>query len=163
MAILLFCCIAVFVFIKSQIHLVKSNDRESSDYSIIETDNVNLSTIEEIAEYAKIKTADKLSFAQQNDIANNKANCVGYAKVAASLCNRLFKYNKIDAHAKAVVGYYYLGNINIHNVVTQCFSNQQIINFIKDHDYVEIINSSGEVVYSFDPSIYDLTKLNFHE
>ena len=42
-------------------------------------------------------------------------------------------------------------------------SDRQIINFIKDHDYVEIVDSSGEVVYSFDPSIYDLTYLDFHD
>ena len=103
------------------------------------------------------------TFAQHNDVVNGKANCVGYAQYAASLCNKIFLSNNIDAEAKAVVGCYYFGYINLHNVVTKFVSNNQIKNFIKDHDYVEIVDNSGKVVYSFDPSIYDLTYLTFHE
>jgi hypothetical protein len=150
--------------IKSQIRLVKLSDRTEQLYSTdIDCGDIHLSSVKDIAEYSKKKTAEKLSFAKHNDISSGQANCVGYAQYAADLCNKLFKCNNINAKAKPVVGCYYFRNTNIHEAVVKLFSNQQIINFIKDHDYVEIVNSSGEVVYSFDPSIYDLTYLNFHE
>lgn len=156
--------IATLIIIKSQIHLVKIKDRARQPYSIsMNYNNRHFTSVEDVAEYAKKETARKLSFAQRNDISNNKANCVGYAQYAASLCNKIFLSNNIDAEAKAVVGCYYFGYINLHNVVTKFVSNNQIKDFIKDHDYVQIINQSEDVIYSFDPSIYDLTYLNFHE
>ena len=156
--------LVICLVLKTQIRLVKLRDRAEKTYPTnIDCDDNTLSSIEDIAEYSKKATAEMLTFAQHNDIPNGKANCVGYAQYAAALCNKLFKRNNIDAKAKPVVGYYYFRNTNIHQVATKLLSNQQIINFIKDHDYVEIVNSVNEVVYSFDPSIYDLTYLDFHE
>ena len=163
-AIIISITFLICFIIKTQIRLVKLRDRPEQLYSInIDCSDIHLLSIEDIAEYSKKETADKLSFDRNNDIVNSKANCVGYAQYAAALCNELFRCNNIDASAKPVVGCYYLRNINLHEVVVKILSNQQIINFIKDHDYVEIVNSSGKVEYSFDPSIYDLTYLNFHE
>lgn len=159
--------LVVFVIcfaIKTQIKLVKLNDRAVQPYSVnIDCNDIRLPSIEDIAVYAKKETADALSFSKQNDVSNGKANCVGYAQYAATLCNKLFKCNHINAKAKPVVGCYHLGNTNIHEVAIKLLSDPKIINFIKDHDYVEIVDSLGEVVYSFDPSIYDLTYLDFHE
>lgn len=163
-AIIISITFLICFIIKTQIRLVKLRDRPEQLYSInIDCSDIHLLSIEDIAEYSKKKTADKFSFAKHNDISSGQANCVGYAQYAAALCNKLFKCNNINAKAKPVVGCYYFRNTNIHEAVVKLFSNQQIINFIKDHDYVEIVNSSGKVEYSFDTSIYDLTYLNFHE
>ena len=150
--------------IKSQMRLVKLNNRTTPHYSIyVDCNLMQFQTIEDIAVYAKKKTAADLSFSWHNDIVNGKANCVGYAQYAAVICNELFKRNNIKAKAKPVVGCYYFRNTNIHNLITKFIDNQQINNFIKDHDYVEIVDSESNVVYSFDPSIYDLTWLDFEE
>lgn len=150
--------------IKTQIRLVKLSDRTLQHCPInSEYCNIQLSSIKDIAEYSKKKTAEMFTFAQHNDVVNGKANCVGYAQYAASLCNKLLIYNNIKANAKPVVGCYYLRSINLNKYATIIANDVQIKNFIKDHDYVEIVDNSGKVVYSFDPSIYDLTYLTFHE
>ena len=53
--------------------------------------------------------------------------------------------------------------IKVHEILIKMLSDQQMINFIKDHDYVEVVDASGRVAYSFDPSVYDLTWLDFSE
>ena len=159
---LLTICVVAIV-IKSQIRLVKLSDRAASP-CLVEIDDVGgLTSIKDIAEYAKQKAADDLEFDRHNDIANHKANCVGYAQYAATVCNKIFKQNDVKATAKPVVGCYYLWGINIHDALIKMLSDKQMINFIKDHDYVEIVDASGKVVCSFDPSVYDLTWLDFSE
>lgn len=159
-----FICFAIGYAIKSQIRLVKSHDRTIQPCVVDNyIDSTRLYTIEDVAEYAKKTTSANLTFGWHNEIYNGKANCVGYAQLAAVICNELFKRNNIKAKAKPVVGCYYYSNTNIHNLTTKFIDNQRIINFIKDHDYVEIVDSESNVVYSFDPSIYDLTWLDFEE
>ena len=155
------CVIAIII--KSQIRLVKLSDHAVSPCTVDIGDVGGLTSVKDIAEYAKRKAADDLEFSRHNDIANRKANCVGYAQYAAAVCNKIFKQNNVKANAKPVVGCYHLWGVNIHEILIKMLSDQQTINFIKDHDYVEVVDASGEVVYSFDPSVYDLTWLDFSE
>lgn len=154
------------IYLKSQIHLKKAWDRPITHCNIKDLDqcddfyNVDLETILELAQK---KTAKDLSYSMKNDIDNSKANCVGYAQYAATICNYAFKQNKINAKAKPVVGFYYLGGINLHNLLTKYLSDNKIVNFVKNHDYVEILDSTDKVIHSFDPCLYDYTWLDFSE
>lgn len=161
--LVLFIISVVAIIIKSQIRLVKLSDRAVSPCTVDIGDVGGFTSVKDIAEYAKRKAADDLEFSRHNDIANRKANCVGYAQYAAAICNKIFKQNNVKATAKPVVGCYYLLGVNIHEILLKMLSDQQTINFIKDHDYVEVVDASGKVVCSFDPSVYDLTLLDFSE
>lgn len=160
--ILLIICV-IAILIKSQIRLVKLSDRAVSPCAVEINDVGGLTSVKDVAEYAKRKAADDLEFSRHNDIANRKANCGGYAQYAAAVCNKIFRQNNVKATAKPVVGCYHLLGVNIHEILIKMLSDKQMINFIKDHDYVEVVDASGEVVYSFDPSVYDLTWLDFSE
>ena len=109
--IILFMTFLICWSIKTQIRLVKLSDRTLQHCPInSEYCNIQLSSIKDIAKYSQKKTAEMFTFAQHNDVVNGKANCVGYAQYAASLCNKLLIYNNIKANAKPVVGCYYLSS-----------------------------------------------------
>ena len=71
--ILLIICV-IAILIKSQIRLVKLSDRAVSPCAVEINDVGGLTSVKDIAEYAKRKAADDLEFSRHNDIANRKAN-----------------------------------------------------------------------------------------
>ncbi|MBR5686839.1 MAG: hypothetical protein IKX36_02655 [Prevotella sp.] len=99
-------------------------------------------------------TADLLKFSRQEDLNNHQANCVGYAKICASLCNYAFRVNHINASAKHVRGYVSCLGVNLCSIAA-ALCPESMANFVKDHDFVEI-QTEGRSIY-IDPSIYDLT------
>jgi len=84
--ILLIICV-IAILIKSQIRLVKLSDRAVSPCAVEINDVGGLTSVKDIAEYAKRKAADDLEFSRHNDIANRKANC-------ASMPSTEFRHSK---------------------------------------------------------------------
>ena len=110
--------------------------------------------IEKIIDYSLKLTASQLQFSRYNDIKHNKANCVGYARLCASICNQALATNGIHGYAKPVVGYIESNGINLCNVLKAAAPKDSYKNFVKDHDFVELVTDSK--TYYFDPSIYDV-------
>lgn len=110
--------------------------------------------MEQIIDYSLSLTASKLRFAVKNDIDNGKANCVGYARMCAAICNQALNVNDIEGSAKPVVGYIESNGINWCQVLKAIAPKTSYKNFVKDHDFVEL--TTGSKRYYFDPSIYDV-------
>lgn len=157
---------STLLFVVSQAKLVKSHDRVQQNVEL-NIEEIRMETqgysVEDIIVYACNKTADDLTFTRKNDLRNYKANCVGYAQYSSAIANVAFENNNYHVKAKPVVGCYHFMGINIHKILTTMLPDNSLKSFVKDHDYVEIIDADGEVVISFDPSIYDLTGLHFSE
>ena len=83
-----------------------------------------------------------------------KANCVGYAQLCAGICNQALAGNGIIGQAKPVVGYIESHGINWCKVLKAVAPKDSYKNFVKDHDFVELV--TGSRTYYFDPSIYDV-------
>ena len=103
----------------------------------------------QIIEYSLNLTAEQLRFAKENNIANHKANCVGYARFCSSICNYAFSSNNSVTKARPVVGHIKIFGINIHPLAQ--FLLPHLKNFVADHDYVQCGSKY------FDPSIYDVS------
>ena len=162
-------CVATLLCIK-KIHLVYAYDYPYVHTQVLtkpveeyHVETFNIETVEDLIDESVVQAGVNLRFSEKNDIENGKANCVGYAEYAANIFNDIAKQKGFSERAIPVVGYYYLGNINMHKLVSRFISEKRTLNFIKDHNYVRVINTSGEVVNSFDPSVWDLTLLSFQE
>lgn len=107
----------------------------------------------ELIEYALNLTAKSLQFAAKNDIEGGSANCVGYARLGAAICNHAFATNGSPSRAKAVVGDVKFWGISVCEVLTMLMPNERWRNFVKDHDFVEI--ETGNSIIYVDPSLYD--------
>ena len=139
--------------------LIKTGDRQKTcKLTQSMKEKVNAETIgmdvEQIIDYSLKLTASRLQFSISNDFSNNKANCVGYARLCASICNQALSANGVNGHAKAVVGYIESNGINWCDVLKSIAPKDSYKNFVKDHDFVELVTDSG--TYYFDPSIYDV-------
>lgn len=110
--------------------------------------------IEQIIGYGLTLTASQLRFSRYNDIDMGRANCVGYAQLCASFCNEALAANGVNGHAKPVVGYIESNGINWCDVLNSVVPKDSYKNFVKDHDFVELVTDSR--IYYFDPSIYDV-------
>lgn len=110
--------------------------------------------VEKIIDYSLKLTASRLQFSIYNDINNGKANCVGYARLCASICNQALTANGIHGKARPVVGYIESNGINLCDVLKAISPKDSYKNFVKDHDFVELVTDSK--TYYFDPSIYDV-------
>ena len=109
----------------------------------------------DIEQFALEMTAKKLQFAERNDIANGKANCVGYARYCATVLNYMFEARRDicpEDSACPVVGYIYWGKVNINDIAKK-LAPEIYKNFVKDHDFVAIDNDDALVYY--DPLFYD--------
>ena len=150
---------AITVMILCSFTLVKTHDRGRtyrlprvlSSQVTRETRGMNEA---EIIDYSLNLTAQLLQFEQKNDIANGKANCVGYALVCAAICNQALRSNGYTCRAKSVVGYVNNCGVNLCNSLGKIMPTKHWQNFVKDHDFVEL--SYGGKTYYFDPSIYDV-------
>lgn len=155
--IFLAACIALFVFMPFK--LIKTGDRQKtyilpqSLKAKVEQDTRGMD-IEQIIDYSLTLTASRLRFSRYNDINLGRANCVGYARLCASICNQTLSANGVNGHAKPVVGYIESNGINWCDVLNSVAPKDSYKNFVKDHDFVELVTESK--TYYFDPSIYDV-------
>ncbi len=139
--------------------LVKTGDRQKtyilpqSLKAKVEQDTRGMD-IEQIINYGLTLTASRLRFSRYNDIDMGKANCVGYARLCSSICNQALSANGVNGQAKPVVGYIETNGINWCDVLKKVAPKNSYKNFVKDHDFVELVTDSK--TYYFDPSIYDV-------
>ncbi len=150
-------CIALCVFLPFD--LVKTDDRQKT-YMLpqslkakVEQDTRGMG-IEQIIDYSLTLTASRLRFTRYNDIDMGKANCVGYARLCSSICNQALAANGFNGQAKPIVGYIETNGINWCDVLKKVAPKNSYKNFVKDHDFVELVTDSK--TYYFDPSIYDV-------
>lgn len=149
--------VATIIIASSFTTLVKVSSVSESKYVIpkeikeeIKNETVGMGIVQ-IAEYCVILTSDMLEFSKINS--DNKANCVGYSKVCVALCKYAYKINNINVKVKHVRGYVDLFNLNLCKILSYIVPNNYK-NFVKDHDFVEIITAEDSIY--LDPSLYDL-------
>lgn len=151
--------VLTFAAMLTSFTLVKTGDRQKtyilpqSLKAKVEQDTRGMD-IEQIIDYGLTLTASRLRFSRYNDIDMGKANCVGYAQLCASICNQALSANGINGQAKPVVGYIESNGINWCDVLKFVAPKDSYKNFVKDHDFVELVTESK--TYYFDPSIYDV-------
>ena len=158
-AIITFLAVSIALFVSMPFNLVKTGYRQKT-YMIpqslkakVEQDTRGMD-IEQIIDFSLMLTASRLRFSRYNDIDLGKANCVGYARLCASICNQALAANGVNGHARPVVGYIESKGINWCDVLKSVALKDSHKNFVKDHDFVELITDSK--TYYFDPSIYDV-------
>ncbi len=150
--------VLTFAAMLTSFTLVKTGDRQKtyilpqSLKAKVEQDTRGMD-IEQIINYGLTLTASRLRFSRYNDIDMGKANCVGYAQLCASICNQALSANGINGQAEPVVGYIESNGINWCDVLNSVAPKESYKNFVKDHDFVELVTESK--TYYFDPSIYD--------
>lgn len=111
-----------------------------------------------IKESLKI-TSNELEFSNKskttnpNELRTNpKTHCVGYASMTNSLINYgLDKLNKNDYQSN-----HWRGKIFILGIEITGWSGNP---FFKDHDYVEITNTSKNMRFRVDPSLYEFSRI----
>lgn len=139
--------------------LIKTGDRQKT-VTLTQSMKVKVDAetkgmdVEQIIDYSLKLTASRLQFSVNNEINNGKANCVGYARMCASICKQALATNGINGQAKPVVGYIESNGINLCDVLKVIAPKDSYKNFVKDHDFVELVTTSKS--YYFDPSIYDV-------
>ncbi|MDE5901596.1 MAG: hypothetical protein K2H21_00080 [Muribaculaceae bacterium] len=153
-----------FVFLYS-LELRKTSDRGWGDYhltadlkQLVIEKTRDLDNPESIIEECCDIATDYLSFTVTNDIANHKANCVGYAQLTSALLNHAFRNKNIPYRAKPVVGTVHSFGVNL-NEVALCILPSLCHPFFKDHDFVEIGTDDGTVY--IDTSLRDLPGRKF--
>jgi len=158
-AVITFLVACIALFVSMSFNLVKTGDRQKT-YMLpqslkakVEQDTHGMD-IEQIIDYSLTLTASRLLFSRYNDIDMGKANCVGYARLCASICNQALSANGVNGQAKPVVGYIESIGINWCDVLKKVAPKNSYKNFVKDHDFVELVTESK--TYYFDPSIYDV-------
>lgn len=102
----------------------------------------------------------QLSFSYRNDVGHGKANCVGYAVLAAEALNRAFRRNSLPYHARPVYGKAYLWGIDLHPLMQAVFPSKYAP-FFRDHDFVEI-DLGDRYVYA-DASMQDVLGYGYIE
>ena len=158
-AVITFLVACIAIFVSMSFNLVKTGDRQKtctltqSLKAKVEQDTRGMD-IEQIIDYSLTLTASRLRFSRYNDIDMGRANCVGYARLCASICNQALSANGVNGHAKPVVGYIESNGINCCDVLKSVVPKDSSKDFVKDHDFVELITDSK--TYYFDPSIYDV-------
>ncbi len=158
-AVIIFIAVSIALLVSMPFNLVKTGDRQKT-YILpqalkakVEQDTRGMD-IEQIIDYGLTLTASQLRFSRYNDIDMGKANCVGYAQLCASICDQAVSANGVNGHAKPVVGYIETKGINWCDVLNSVAPKDSYKNFVKDHDFVELVTESK--TYYFDPSIYDV-------
>ena len=111
---------------------------------------------EQVADLALRMSSETLYFGSENCSndpntlgSSHKAHCVGYAVFHASVCNALLKKYKLDTvwQAQAHIGKIYFLGYNLHTL----FSSP----FLKDHDFVLLLNKKTGKTFALDPSLAD--------
>ena len=163
-------CLVVFVVCLSlafiySLDLRKTSNRGWGDYYLTSSlkeqviaQTKNLDNPKDVVEECCDIATDYLSFAQKNDIAENKANCIGYARLTSALLNHAFRTKSMIYRAKPVVGTVHSFGVNLNNVA-QSILPSSWRPFFKDHDFVEISAGKGRIYV--DTSLRDLTGRKF--
>ena len=128
--------------VKEQIVSPRNYTLSDSIQNVIKESTQGMTEVS-IAKYCVELTSEILDFSEHNNLSNNKANCVGYATVCKSICDYAYKVNNMNITVNHVRGYVTNDyNINLckllRNVVPTKYKN-----FVKDHDFVEIIYDSS--------------------
>ena len=99
----------------------------------------------------------KFSFDQDVLFENkvSKAHCVTYARLCATLCNKMFEEYEIDAEAIPVVGYITINGVNINKLLVSIVPKKYEHYFV-DHDMVEI-RLEGKLLWFIDPTEREFT------
>lgn len=104
-------------------------------------------------------TCDLLDFSfNQDPLFKNKvskAHCVTYARVCATLCNRIYRERGVDAEAVPVVGHITVLGVNANRLL-MLFLPSEYERYVVDHDMVEI-RSGGKAMFYIDPSEIEFT------
>ncbi len=119
----------------------------------IEEECAELEEAEAIIKRCSRIVCDSLQFSYQNDLAEGKANCVGYAQLTAETLNHAFRTKGLPFRAKPVYGRFHLMGNDIHPFIMTLLPSKYK-SFFYDHDYTEI-NLDGEKVF-IDTSLQDL-------
>ena len=114
----------------------------------------SMNDIDEIIRKCNDIVCRKLTFTYKNDLANGKANCVGYAQMSAATLNYAFKLNSLPYKAKHVYGKAYLWGMDLHPIMKSLVPDKYT-SFFNDHDFVEI--DCGDIIIYTDSSIQDLS------
>lgn len=153
-------CVVVLLRFLLSFELMKTANRDGGDYPLstsmkeqIVNDTKGFSE-EEIITYSTKRTAKMLRFTKTNDIEAGKANCVGYAKLCAAICQQGFDANNIKGRAKPVVGDVRRFGFSICKMLKSIVPSSWE-GFVKDHDFVEV-QLPDKTVY-FDACLYDYT------
>lgn len=151
--------ILIIVKVLVSFSLVKTGERQNIYIASISlktkvSEDTKGMDVEQIIDYSLTLTASRLQFSYHNDLDNCLANCIGYAQLCAAICNQAFASNGIDGQARPVVGYIKSLGINWCDVFKAIAPKSSYRNFVKDHDFVEVVTDSK--AYIFDPSIYDV-------
>jgi len=150
--------LSLFLTLLFGFKLVKTKGRNDGDYHLSEEmkrtirKDTNDLDYRQIIRYSLRLTGKRLEFSLKNDLAHNKANCIGYAQVCSSICNYAYSVNGIALRTKPVVGYVTLYGINLCPLLQAVVPNRYN-GFVKDHDFVELV--LDDRVLLFDASLYD--------
>lgn len=151
--------IIVFALLNSRFDLKKTNNRQYNPVPLskelkerIKNDIVTMDDASSIVRYSCSLTAELLEFSKHNDIPNGKANCVGYAQLSSTICNYAFSIFDGDdksiksCKAHPVVGTVHYFHINL-NKLSQIVLPHKYRPFFKDHDFMEVDFSGGDVIF----------------
>lgn len=120
----------------------------------IREDTKGCKSAEDVADYSIGKTTEMLRFSTVNDVDAGKANCIGYARLCASIYNYAVQCNGMSGNAKPVTGTVRLLGLDMCKLLRLIASTPGIAGFVKDHDFVEF--HAGEEHFYADPSLKDL-------
>ena len=149
---------AIPIFVFHGFGLVKLHDRSiclrplSNEIKECVNNECNDTDPEKCAKYGMKLTCKLFKFTKKNDIANGKANCVGYAQLCSEICNYAMSHNGISYRTKPVVGYVTFYGIDLCKILKTIVPNKYK-NFVKDHDFVEM--DLGDKYMYFDASLFD--------
>ena len=149
-----------YVFI-TPLKLVKTADRHYPEYPLskelkerIKSETKGRYDISAV-EYSLSLTANLLDFSAQNDIENGAANCIGYTRLCAAICNYALQIHGYKERVTPVVGYIEWHGINLCDIA-QTIVPKKYRGFFKDHDFIELGYFKDEYIY-VDPTIFDMT------
>lgn len=125
--------------------------------SEIRSDIQTINGVEELSDYACMKTGAFLSFSKVNNIPSGKANCIGYSQLMASISNYCFQQKGIPLKVRPVVGEVHWYGCNLHKI-TNTIMPKGWKAFFSDHDFVEI-NEGKRKIY-IDPCLNDVIGWN---
>ena len=122
-------------------------------------DNVKAKDVASISRACAKVTCKLLSYSINQDVLFenrvSKAHCVTYARLCATLCNKMFEEYGIDAEAIPVVGYITINGVNINKLLVSIVPKNYEHYFV-DHDMVEI-RVGGERLWFIDPTEREFT------
>lgn len=158
--------IALLVAVVYNVRLEKIDDRREFQESYLTEEMKSMvrakingvADSESIIRIAEEIACKYLRFVYRNDLANGRANCVGYAQLTSELINYAFQIKSLPYKAKPVYGKAYIWGLDLHPIF-QCMVPKKYKSFFKDHDFVEVL--VGDSVIYVDASFKDLFGMEY--